>query len=105
MSRGGSKHFGDNSRVSEFVRDEERALRVAKALVDSGAYHVDSSMDSEQYFTWKSGIRAPCYCNCRALSSRAVHRRMVATELSGAIRERFSHVDAVVVLSRGVRAR
>lgn len=91
-----SKHFGDNSRVSDFVRDEDRALRVAKALIESQAYHVDSSMQRDQYFTWKSGIRAPCYCNCRDLLRDATYRRLVGTELSGSIRERFSEVHAIV---------
>lgn len=103
MAGDNSKHFGDNSRVSDFVLDEERALRVARALIDSRAYHVDSSMHPEQYFTWKSGIRAPCYCNCRELSCHASHRRLVATELCGSIRERYKDVDAVIgVASAGI---
>lgn len=91
-----AKHFGSNSRVSYFVLDEERALRVAKALVESGSYHVDASMPPEKYFMWKSGIRAPCYCNCRELLSSSAYRRLVGMELAGAIRERFGSVDAVV---------
>lgn len=90
-----TRHFGESSRVSDFVRDEERALRVAKALVESGAYHVDAQMPKDRYFTWKSGIRAPCYCNCRELLSRSPYRRLVSAELAGAIRERFAKVDAV----------
>lgn len=90
------KHFGEQSRIADFIQDEERALRVATSLIDSGAYYVDSEMDPEKYYTWKSGIRAPCYCNCRQLLSLPNYRRLVGTELAGSIAERFGEIDAVV---------
>lgn len=91
-----NKHFGDGSRVSDFVQDEERALRVAKALIDSQAYYVKPTANPEEFYTWKSGIKAPCYCNCRELLSHSAYRRLVGTELAGSIQERFEKVDAVV---------
>lgn len=91
-----STHFGENGRTSDFIQDEERALRVAKALIDSGAYHVSSEMEEKDYYTWKSGIRAPCYCNCRELLSGSEYRRLVGTELSAAARENYKDADAIV---------
>ena len=98
MTRGASKirHFGDGSRVSDFVKDEERALRVAKAFIETQAYYVDPSMSPDLFYTWKSGIRAPCYCNCRELLSHPTYRRLVGTELAGAIQERYQDIAAIV---------
>ncbi len=90
------RHFGPKSRIADIVKDEERAHRVAKALVDSGAYHIDPNLVPEQYFAWKSGIKAPCYCNCRDLLGPASYRLLVGSELAASVKERFHDVNAVI---------
>jgi orotate phosphoribosyltransferase len=89
-------HFGENSRVSDFVHDDNRAMRVASALLDGGAYLVDTTLSEEDYFTWKSGVRAPCYCNCRYAVSDYRTRTVIAVEMAGMIQETFSRVDNIV---------
>ncbi len=94
--RESQSHFGDSSRIADFVKDDQRALRVADALLDSGAYLIDTSMNEEEYYTWKSGVRAPCYCNCRNAISDPVARKLIVKEMSEMISQAFPTVDILV---------
>ena len=49
------------------LTDARHAHAVAGALVASGAFTADLRMPTDQWFRWKSGILAPCGCNCRRL--------------------------------------
>lgn len=92
-------HFGEQSRVADFILDDDRAMRVASSLLDAGAYLIDTSMPEERYYTWKSGVRAPCYCNCRNAISNFDTRRMIAIEMSSAITENFEKTEALLGVS------
>lgn len=92
-------HFGQDSRVSDFVLDDDRAMRVATSLLDAGAYLIDTSMPEEQFYTWKSGVRAPCYCNCRNAISDHQARLAISTEMADAVKETFGGVDAILGVS------
>lgn len=51
------------------VFNQMMANQTANALYDTGSYLVDFSRPRENWFTWKSGIQAPVYCNCRYLNT------------------------------------
>lgn len=92
-------HFGKKSRNADFVIDDDRAMRVASELLDAGAYLIDTSLPEDQYYTWKSGVRAPCYCNCRNAISDFRARRVITTEMTDTIGESFGNVDAILGVS------
>lgn len=92
-------HFGADSRIADFVLDDHRAMCVASALLEAGAYLIDTSLPSEEYYTWKSGVRAPCYCNCRNAISDFGARRLIADEMSESVMSAFGEVDAILGVS------
>ncbi len=60
--------MGDNNYdVGTPVWREDVADEVAETLIETGSYIVDFSLPPEQWFKWKSGVIAPCYCDCRVL--------------------------------------
>lgn len=92
-------HFGKDSRIADFVVNDHRAMCVASSLLDAGAYLIDTSLPPENYFTWKSGVRAPCYCNCRNAISDFSARRLISDEMSASVIDAFGDVDAVLGVS------
>jgi orotate phosphoribosyltransferase len=76
--------------------DLRHASRVATALVASGAFTVDLRMPRDQWFRWKSGILAPCGCNCRRLNTFPAWRRLIDDALAEAVRASFPDADYVV---------
>jgi orotate phosphoribosyltransferase len=66
------------------LADARYAAAVAAALVESGAFTVDMKMPRDQWFRWKSGICAPCGCDCRRLNAFPAYRRMVDDALADA---------------------
>jgi orotate phosphoribosyltransferase len=92
-------HFGKDSRIADFVVNDHRAMCVASSLLDAGAYLIDTSLPPENYYTWKSGVRAPCYCNCRNAISDFSARRLIADEMSESVIDAFGDVDAVLGVS------
>ena len=89
-------HFGDSSRTADFIRDEHYAMCVASALLNAGAYLIDTSLSPEAYFTWKSGVRAPCYCNCRRAFSDFGARRLISDAITESVLKQFGDLDVVV---------
>jgi hypothetical protein len=51
------------------LADARHARTVAAALVASGTFTADLRMPRDQWHRWKSGILAPCGCNCRRLNA------------------------------------
>jgi orotate phosphoribosyltransferase len=92
-------HFGKDSRIADFVVNDHRAMCVASSLLDAGAYLIDTSLPPENYYTWKSGVRAPCYCNCRNAISDFSARRLISDEMSASVIDAFGDVDAVLGVS------
>ena len=79
--------------------DARHARPVAAALVASGAFTVDLRMPREQWFRWKSGILAPCGCNCRRLNTMPAFRRLVDDALADATRRSFPSADYIVAIA------
>lgn len=82
---------------------EPKAISVAEALVKTGSYRVDMNLDSSKWYKWKSGIQAPCYCNCRHLNCYPEERVLITDALSESIKHSFSDIDIVIgVATAGV---
>lgn len=79
--------------------DAQHARPVAAALVASGAFTVDLRMPREHWFRWKSGILAPCGCNCRRLNTMPAFRRLVDDALADATRRSFPGADYIVAVA------
>jgi orotate phosphoribosyltransferase len=80
--------------------DARHARPVAAALVASGAFTVDLRMPREQWYRWKSGILAPCGCNCRRLNTMPPFRRLVDDALADATRRSFPGADYIVAVAQ-----
>jgi orotate phosphoribosyltransferase len=79
--------------------DPRHARPVAEALVASGAFTVDLRMPRDQWFRWKSGILAPCGCNCRLLNAIPAFRRLVDDALADATRASFPGAGYIVAVA------
>ncbi len=81
--------------VNDFVF-HPKAMDVAKCLVTTGAYGVKLRESKSQWLTWKSGIRAPVYCDCRALNCHSLERKLVSKTLTECIRQSFPQTEVIV---------
>jgi orotate phosphoribosyltransferase len=81
------------------LTDARHARTVAAALVASGAFTADLRMPRDQWFRWKSGILAPCGCNCRRLNALPDLRRLVDDALADATRSSFPGADYIVAVA------
>jgi len=81
------------------LTDARHAHAVAAALVASGAFTADLRMPTDQWFRWKSGILAPCGCNCRRLNTVPALRRTVDDALAEATRSAFPGADYIVAVA------
>jgi len=79
--------------------DARHARPAADALVASGAFTADLGMPPDQWFRWKSGILAPCGCNCRRLNAFPALRRMVDDFLTDAARRAFPEAGYIVAVA------
>jgi orotate phosphoribosyltransferase len=83
--------------------DTRYAGGVAAALVESGAFTVDMNKPRDQWIRWKSGILAPCGCDCRRLNAQPACRRVVDDALAAATSASFPDADYVIgVASAGI---
>jgi orotate phosphoribosyltransferase len=85
--------------VSASLVDTRHARPVAAALIASGAFTVDLRMPKDRWFRWKSGILAPCGCNCRRLNTNPVLRRVVDDALADATRSSFPGADYIIAVA------
>jgi orotate phosphoribosyltransferase len=70
---------------------------VSRALLGAGAYCVaPNMMDENQWFTWKSQIRAPVYADCRVLAGDPGVTAMITTAMGSAIRATHPEVEYVI---------
>ena len=81
------------------LTDARHGRPVAAALVTSGAFTADLRMPRDQWFRWKSGILAPCGCNCRRLNAVPALRRLVDDALADATRSSFPGADYIVAVA------
>jgi orotate phosphoribosyltransferase len=89
---------GPPDAVADLI-DARYAGSVAAALVASGAFTVDMRMPRERWYRWKSGIVAPCGCNCRVLNTIPACRRLVDNALTEATRASFPGADYIVAVA------
>jgi orotate phosphoribosyltransferase len=75
------------------------AHAVASALVASGAFTADIRLPRDRWYRWKSGILAPCGCNCRRLNAFPALRRLVDDALTDATRSSFPDADYIVAVA------
>jgi hypothetical protein len=68
-------------------------------FVASGAFTHDLRMPRDQWFRWKSGILAPCGCNCRRLDTVPALRRLVDDALADATCSSFPGADYIVAVA------
>jgi orotate phosphoribosyltransferase len=79
--------------------DARHADLVATALVASGAFTIDMRMPRDRWIRWKSGILAPCGCDCRRLNAIPSLRRLVDDALADATRASFPDADYIVAVA------
>ncbi len=76
---------------------EPTAELVARNLVTTGAYLVARNpADSETWFTWKSGIRAPVYTNCRLIPGHPGPSATIVRALASSIQVNFPDAELLV---------
>lgn len=82
--------------TNNILFDEHTAHWLAGVLIQSNAYRVQKDPDRSAWFTWKSGIVAPVYCNTRQLMSHPFGRMLALSGLLAALRQCFPHVEGVL---------
>ena len=68
---------------------------VANHLIETGCYLIDLTKEQSEWYHWKSGIIAPCYCNCRGLISTVVQRKDIVNFLCDSIKRNFPKADCI----------
>lgn len=87
----------------QVVWNEEIGDHTAKLLFETGSYLVDFERPKENWFLWKSGIRAPCYCNCRYLNRSYLAYEACTAYIETIVRLKFPDVQIIVgIASAGV---
>lgn len=81
---------------NELIVDPQIAEWVAAALLQGGAYRLVQTGDMSKWFTWKSGIIAPVYCNVRQLTSFPSGRDAAVEGLHHALKNCFPLADGVI---------
>jgi len=64
---------------------EPVSAEVARCLITAGAYLIDFNRPKSEWYLWKSGITAPCYCNCRGLPGHPQERQIAVNALCAAM--------------------
>jgi orotate phosphoribosyltransferase len=97
---GAASPHGAAAGSSAGLVDARHGRRVADALVASGAFTVDMRMPRDRWFRWKSGILAPCGCNCRRLNTLPAFRRLIDDALADATRSAFPDAGYIVAVAQ-----
>ena len=79
---------------------ENLEKEVAAALLDVKAVE----LNTEEPFTWASGLKSPIYCDNRKLLSYPTVRTFIADRLEEVIREQFKKVDVIAAVATGAIA-
>jgi orotate phosphoribosyltransferase len=76
---------------------EPTSRAIARTLLGAAAYCMAPDMTDEAcWFTWKSGIRAPVYLDCRMLARDPGATTMVTKAMGSAIRSSHPEVEYIV---------
>ncbi|MCA9486921.1 hypothetical protein H6501_03345 [Candidatus Woesearchaeota archaeon] len=89
----------ETNRRIPIVFNEHIANRVADFFIDTKSYIIDLEKNPEEYFLWKSGIRAPFYCNCRNITSNPRVTSRISDYLAEVVEDGFPEVDSIVSLA------
>ena len=89
------QHFGPQAYISEFVASVVAAKEIAARLVDTGAYKVLLGTPTQNWPTWKMGVEAPVYCNCRHLLGFPDAREAVSQAMESSVRAHSAQADAI----------
>ena len=81
------------------VWNDEIGDHTASLLFETGSYLVDFNRSREDWFLWKSGIRAPCYCNCRYLNRSYLAYEACTAYIETIIRLKFPETQIIVGLA------
>ena len=87
---------GTTSGSASDLTDPRHAQPVAVALIESGAFTARMRAPRDQWYRWKSGILAPCGCNCRRLNAVPALRRLVDDAMESATRASFPEADCII---------
>src|SRR5262245_52920538 len=68
----------------------------ARALLQARAYIFSETMSPDDFFTWKSGVRAPVYTDCRVIQSHPGPFRTLVQALANSIESNFPRHDSIV---------
>ena len=77
------------------IVDCEYKDKIADYLIETGCYLIDLKKEKKDWYHWKSGVIAPCYCNCRGLISTIEPRRDIVEGLSESIKKNFPDVGCI----------
>ena len=81
------------------IYNKDTAARVAGSLLQIKAI----KLNTDQPFTWASGLRSPIYCDNRKALSFPKIRTFIRQELAKAITDHFGNIDVVAgVVPHGV---
>ncbi len=81
------------------VWNDEIGENTARRLFETESYLVDFGRPRDQWYEWKSGIRAPCYCNCRYLNRSYQAYEESTAYFETIARLKFPDVDLIVGLA------
>lgn len=79
--------------------DNRISKNTAQYLLDTGSYLVDLNRTKKEWFRWKSGVVAPCCCNCRYLNRSSSASRSVSQYLAEVVKDKYPHADLIVGLA------
>jgi orotate phosphoribosyltransferase len=83
--------------VSRSLVYKPTAAQVSRTLIDSGAYLTAPSLANRStWYTWKSGVVAPVYCDCRKLGPDAGATALIRVALGNAIRLYYPEAEVIV---------
>jgi orotate phosphoribosyltransferase len=75
---------------------EPTAEIAARTLMQTGAFVVADEMSPDKFFTWKSGVRAPVYTDCRVIQGHPGSTQTLVRLLGRSLENAYSGCDAVV---------
>lgn len=77
------------------IWNKEIAFETAKVLIENGSYLVYFSQPKEKWVELPSGVKIPCYCNCRYLINNQKCYQRVLSFLETTIRIKFPQGELI----------
>lgn len=79
------------------LRVSKDSKNVADILLNLGAVQ----LNTEQLFTWVSGIQSPIYCDNRKINSDVLGRKVIVNAFVDLIQEQFKDVEIIAGVATG----